>query len=53
MRYRLRTLLILMVILPPVLAAVYCAPSLTFAFLIIGGSAAFAVARRLLANLPI
>ena len=45
-RYKLRTLLFLMAIGPPMVAAIYLAPVPTFAFLIIVGSAVFTVVRR-------
>jgi uncharacterized protein YneF (UPF0154 family) len=51
-RYRLRTLLILLALLPAVLAGAYFAPRLTFAFLVLLASAALAdwLARRLSAQ---
>ena len=46
MRYKLRTLLILLAVGPALIAAVYLAPGPTFAFLIIVGSGVFAAVRR-------
>jgi hypothetical protein len=42
MRFRLRTLLIVLAVGPPVLAAAYFAPRLTVAFLVLLASAVFA-----------
>ena len=42
-RYRLRTLLIVLTLGPPVMAAIYLHPGPTFSFLVIVGSAVFAV----------
>jgi len=52
MRYRLRTLLILLAVGPPLLAAAYFAPRLTFAFLVLLACAAFSdwLARRMSAQ---
>jgi len=46
MRYRLRTLMILLAVLPPLVAAIYLVPGPTFAFLLIVGSAVFSFISR-------
>jgi len=46
MRFRLRTLLIVLTIGPMVLASIYLAPGPTFSFLVIVGSAVFSVVSR-------
>jgi len=49
LRYRLRTLLILLAILPPLVAFAYISPRLAIAFLVLLACAAFAdwLARRM------